>query len=166
MIINKFTEENKRIQNDVSKEIIVRDSNTSLFNQLNESSQIFDNVQDKSSEWEYMNEFVDSEGDTTFLYKQWDIELITYDVAEKQKYIELITPYINYNVLYKEPTAMDIKMYSTGLELNHVAFIDAQDTSLHLKVSAYIKKYFGSSDLINPEVKLNVSLRNTLKILH
>ena len=164
-LLNKLWEQNESTSLEVlgTNEKAVK--NVELRIQAKVIYTIIKKLRDKSSEWGYMDSLIVDE-ETKFLYKQWNIEIVSVAFAKLEYISHIIIPLITPNIIYEEPEKNELDFYNSGLEMKTNFFYDLKDGTLILKASVYIGKIFGTQELIVPNVKLLVNIDSTFSELH
>ena len=163
-LLNKLWEQNEATRLEIlnTKEKAVK--NVELRKQAQVIYTIIKKLRDKSSEWGYMDSLIVNE-ETKFLYKQWNIEIVSVAFAKLEYISHIIIPLITPNIIYDEQSN-DLDFYNSGLEMKTNFFYDLKEETLILKASVYIGKIFGTQELIVPNVKLLVNIDSTVSELH
>jgi len=164
-IIKRLWEQDEanRLETLSTNDIAVK--NVELRKQAQVLLSVFKKLRDLSSDWEYMDSLIVNE-ETKYLYKQWEIEIVSVSFVQLEYVTHILLPLISYNIIYDEPITNDLDFYNTGLELKNNFFYDMKGETLILKASVLIEKVYGTEELVVPQVKLLVDIDSSFLELH
>jgi len=160
------------VSDKIDKEDLTRSKNDKIYHQIKKINSFFNKTRELSTEFEPVNGFIsDLESDNlddtkiSVLYKQWNVEVyIENDTIGLENNLDFIIPYLNYEIIYQEPKTNKLSYYNTHDDLHTSYFYEIRENLLILHVSFYIKKQYGGNDLIIPNAKLRIMLKNPMTI--
>jgi len=163
-ILEKINITQDKTINSVDKQRLIKRNNDYYLRKAQYISHFFNYERDLTTEFEPVDSVVNGE-DIDILYKQWDVEVFlnkTGGLLENE--LDVILPFINYEIIYKDPETNNINYYNSDDDLQTTFFYEVREDLLILHVSLHIARGYNGSELFIPEAKLRVSLRNPLKI--
>lgn len=154
-------QQNQKLANDIKIEQAKQKRNEQIYNNARNISTFMTTSRDLSTDYTYMEQAFNSDGELIGLYKQWEVSLYVDESLEDN--LDFILPFIKYEIVFMEGSTNNINYYNSHEDLHVSKFFELKENILLLKPSVYIKKTYGSDDFIIPQVKLRISLMNPTK---
>lgn len=162
-ILKVLWNQGKSNNNSLLTENVKKLNTFALKKQAENLATILPNITVQSTEFVTL-EIFEVDGETNKLYKEWEMFITDMSTVDAEILTGLILPYIDFSIIYSEAQLNDIDFYNYELDLQETSFYETKDNALILHISTYISRYFGSAELVVPQAKVIMNLKNPFEV--
>lgn len=116
-----------------------------------------------ATDYAHMDELIVSETEQYF-YKQFSILLFQGTPDDVEVIAKMLSPNLSSQVIFDETIENPLGFYNTGNEMKVIKFYELKDTDLTYNVAVYLSKPFGGAELVNPQIKLDITVKNYVQV--